>query len=209
MRSPFFMPVRSHRLRYGMHITLMRHGKPILASRRWRAPCDMGEWIAQYDRAEADSAGIPAASLAAARSCTHIFASTLPRARFSAEALGYAAPRLDALFCEAALPSSSWRFPRLPPALWAALLRIAWLLGYARGAATLAAETLRARQAANCLVAAAAEGPVLLVGHGIMNRLIARELRRSGWTSTNRQRSGYWSAVRYTLPGSVTPNRSG
>jgi hypothetical protein len=49
-----------------MHITLMRHGKPILASRRWRAPCDMGEWIAQYDLAEIDGAGIPAASLAAA-----------------------------------------------------------------------------------------------------------------------------------------------
>jgi broad specificity phosphatase PhoE len=88
-------------------------------------------------------------------------------------------------------------------------LRIAWLLGYARGAATFAAETLRARQAANCLVAAAAQGPVLLVGHGIMNRLIARELRHADWTSANRQRSGYWSAVRYTSPGSVTPNRSG
>jgi broad specificity phosphatase PhoE len=49
-------------------------------------------------------------------------------------------------------------------------------------------------------VAAAAEGPVLLVGHGIMNRLIARELRHAGWTSANRQRSGYWRAVRYQSP---------
>jgi broad specificity phosphatase PhoE len=183
-----------------MHITLMRHGKPILATRRWRAPCDMSEWIVQYDRAEIDGVRIPAASLAAARSCAHIFASTLPRARVSAAALGCAVPRLDALFCEAALPFPLWRFPHLPPPLWASLLRIAWLLGYARGAATFAAETLRARQAANCLVAAAAEGPVLLVGHGIMNRLIARELRRSGWTSADCQRSGYWSAVRYQSP---------
>ncbi len=41
----------------------------------------------------------------------------------------------------------------------------------------------------------AAEGPVLLPGHGIMNQLIARPLEAAGWT---RQRNGN-SATAYRL----------
>ena len=183
-----------------MHITLMRHGRPVLASSPWLAPRDMGRWIAQYDAAEVDPAAIPAASVAAAGACNVIFASTLPRALASARALGHAAPRTDALFCEAPLPFPLWRFPRLPPAVWVVLFRLAWLGGYARGADAYAVVALRAKAASASLVAAAADGPVLLVGHGILNRMIARELRRAGWTTASHQRSGHWAATGFQSP---------
>jgi broad specificity phosphatase PhoE len=168
-----------------------------MSASRWLAPCDMGQWIAQYDQAGVDSCAIPPDSLAAAGAAVIVFASTLPRAQSSARALGHAAPCLDALFCEAALPHPLWRYPRLPPALWAALFRLAWLCGYARGADALATVQRRAQAASAQLIASAAAGPVLLVGHGIMNRLIARELRAAGWAATSRHRSAHWGTAGY------------
>lgn len=183
-----------------MHITLMRHGRPMLTPSRWLAPCEMGGWIARYDDAGVHADAIPTASSGAASTATVVFASTLPRAQASARALGHTAPRIDALFREAALPFPPWRFPRLPPPVWAALFRVAWLCGYARDADALATVKRRAKAASVQLIACAADGPVLLVGHGVMNRLIARELRAAGWIATGRQRSGYWAATRFHCP---------
>ena len=184
-----------------MQITLMRHGKPVVAPGRWLAPCDMGGWIAQYDQAEVHTAAIPADSVRAAGAAAIVFTSTLPRAQSSARALGHTAPHVDALFCEAPLPFPLWRFPRLPPVLWAALFRLAWLCGYARGADTLALVNMRARAASAQLIACAADGPVLLIGHGVMNRLIARALRAAGWTAISGHRSEYWGTSSYQQAG--------
>lgn len=178
-----------------MQITLIRHGKPILSPSRWLAPCEMGQWIAAYDQSGVEAVDIPPASIAACSSATVIFSSTLQRAQSSARALGYHAPCMDALFCEAALPFPLWRLPRLPATLWTALFRLAWLLGYARGADGLAAVTARAQAASALLIAGAAGGHVVLIGHGVMNRLIARELRALGWSGKRSHRSGYWSTV--------------
>lgn len=180
-----------------LQITLMRHGEPVMSASRWLAPCDMGQWTARYDAAQVHASAIPARSIATASTACVIFASTLPRARSSASALGHAAPRVDALFREAALPYPLWHFPRLPPAAWVALFRLAWLCGYARGAESLATVRLRAKAASAQLIACAAEGPVLLVGHGVMNFLIARELRAAGWRATGRHGSGYWGTASY------------
>jgi len=160
----------------------------------------MGQWIAAYDRSVVEAAAIPAASIAACSSGTVIFASTLARAMSSAAALGYRTPCIDAVFREASLPLSLWRSPRLPPQLRAALFRLGWLLGFARGAESLAVATARARSASALLIAGAAEGPVVLIGHGIMNRLIAGELRAAGWLNTGRHCSGYWGAVSLQSP---------
>lgn len=180
-----------------MQITLMRHGKPIFAASSWLAPCDLGQWIAAYDRSEVALDAIPAGSITAARAAAAVFASDLPRAQSSARALGHPAPRIDALFREAALPFVCWRFPRLSPPVWAALLRLCWLLGYSRGAASLASARRRARAASAVLIARAADGPVLLLGHGVINRLIARELAAAGWQAATRHGRGYWGSVTY------------
>jgi broad specificity phosphatase PhoE len=178
-----------------MQITLMRHGKPVLERGRWIAPHQMAQWIASYDQAAIDAVALPAGAFEAARAASVVFASTLPRAQSSALALGHDAPRLDALFCEVRLPFSTWRFPYLPASVWAAAFRVCWLFGYARNADSLAAARLRARAACALLVSSAAEGPVLLVGHGVINRLIARELRASGWIATTAHGSGYWGTI--------------
>jgi broad specificity phosphatase PhoE len=181
----------------GMHITLMRHGKPIFAPGGWLAPVELGSWIARYDQSDVLTSPIPADSIAAARNAALVLTSTLPRARASALALGHAAGRSDALFREAPLPFPLWRYPRLSPALWIVLLRLSWLCGYARGADSVAAVRRRAQAASAQLIACAANGPVLLIGHGIMNHMIARELRAAGWRAASPHRSGYWATTRF------------
>lgn len=76
-----------------------------------------------------------------------------------------------------------------------------WLCGLSRNAERPAAAKQRAVQAANILVtfAKVTNGPVLLMGHGVMNRLIARELMSLGWKERRRQGNGYWSAGIYRL----------
>lgn len=143
--------------------------------------------------------GLPDASVALAASASFMVASTAPRALRSAQMLGRRPEVTDAIYCEAQLPFAGWRFPRLPPALWAGFFRLLWLCGYARGADSIDATRMRAREAADRLVSMAADGPVLLVGHGIMNRLIARELVERGWSAPEKHNNGHWGASEYVL----------
>ncbi|MDN2670657.1 hypothetical protein OX459_04525 [Janthinobacterium sp. SUN026] len=189
----------------------MRHGEPRLAKGRWIAPLQMGQWINLYNQSIIKEGGIPAQCAAAALSASTIVASTAPRACSSARALGDLPFMQEAIFYEAGLPFALWKAPWLPAEAWAAIFRLLWLFGYARGSDSLqitrrraraAAErlvALAARAAAERLVALAARGPVLLVGHGIMNRLIGKELQALGWLARNRQGSRYWSMGVYEL----------
>ncbi|WP_181373306.1 hypothetical protein [Massilia glaciei] len=49
------------------------------------------------------------------------------------------------------------------------------------------------------LVARASSGPVLLVGHGIMNRLIAKGLLALGWHGTASPGGRHWQAGTFRL----------
>ncbi|MGK5039166.1 histidine phosphatase family protein [Janthinobacterium sp. GB1R12] len=177
----------------------MRHGEPRLARGRWIAPMQMGQWIELYNQSLIKEGDVPAQCCAAALSASTIVASTAPRACSSARALGDLPFMQEAMFTEARLPFALWRAPWLPAEAWAVIFRLLWLFGYARGADSLTLTRRRARAAAERLVALAAQGPVLLVGHGIMNRLIGKELQALGWRARDRQGSRYWSMGVYEL----------
>lgn len=107
-----------------MKITLMRHGKPLLPDTRWLAPFELELWIEHYNRSEVESVGIPAASVKAASAASVIVTSTAPRALSSVQALHHNDFEADAVFCEAQLPFALWRFPYLPPHVWAAFFTV-------------------------------------------------------------------------------------
>ena len=182
-----------------MKIILMRHGKPVLTQAGWIAPTGMERWIEHYNFSAVEADGAPVASLQLANSVACIAASTARRALSSVQARVHRASLVDALFCEAQLPFSLWRFPRLSPFVWAAFFRLLWLFGYSRGADSIRVTRSRARAAAHKLIALAENGPVLLVGHGIMNRLIGTELHALGWACPMKQESKYWSANVYEI----------
>jgi len=178
-------------------IILMRHGKPDLGPIGKVSARDMAQWIEQYDLVGIVDEPIPEASQALARKAGVIVSSTAPRALASAAALGMSPSLIDAVFCEARLPHGKWTQPRLSPFTWAFIYRMAWLCGFSARVESARDAGLRADRAAQQLQRLAEDKDVLLMGHGFMNRMIAKRLARAGWVRQDSSGSRYWSASRY------------
>ena len=74
-----------------------------------------------------------------------------------------------------------------------------WLLGYSANSESFKAAKARTKQAADKLEALAAEhGAVLLAGHGLFNRLLAKKLINRGWNGPKSPASGHWGYGVYT-----------
>ena len=187
-----------------MQIALVRHGRPRLAVPRRIAGHELRVWIDRYDGAGIDpELPPPAKTLALAAAAACIVTSTLRRSIESARALAPApATVAEAAFREAGLPSPTHTRLRLSPRAWGALTRIAWYLGWCPNAETLGQARQRAASAAAHLVELCHKhGSVLLVGHAVFNRLIAAELRRSGWRGPALPSGSYWQAGVYQRRG--------
>lgn len=161
----------------------------------------MAEWISQYNLCDTGSDMPPQFSKTLASRALHIISSPLPRARSSLTALGREPDLIDEVFREADLPVFHIPAFRLPPIFWASVFRIMWFCGISRNVESLGIAKQRAVQAADILVTSVkvVNGPVLLMGHGVMNRRIAKELVSIGWKEYRRQGNGYWNAGIYSL----------
>jgi broad specificity phosphatase PhoE len=182
-------------------ILLLRHGVPRGDHLTRVRGCDFAAWVAAYESAPLDErAGPPAELCRCAADIACIVTSTMRRARESAALVAPGRPvTASALFDEAALPTRiPWRIA-LKPDHWDALARAAWLAGWSAGVESLAEASTRSEQAAQRLDELARDhGSVLLVGHGMMNTLILRALRRRGWRGSGSPRA-YWGAVTLRL----------
>lgn len=180
-------------------IILMRHGRPNLAPGGKVSALDMKYWIEHYELSEIVEHPVPVASMDLAATAKVIISSNAPRALASVRALGLRPHLIDAIFCEAKLPHGRWRRPRFSPFTWAFFLRIAWLCGFSGGVESAREAKVRANTAAQRLQLIANEGPVLLLGHGFMNRLIAKQLESAGWICRESSGTRYWSAAVYQM----------
>jgi broad specificity phosphatase PhoE len=82
--------------------------------------------------------------------------------------------------------------------MWLAAFRLIWLAGLSTSPESLSQAKTRARRAAQRLLELAQiEGRVLVIGHGIMNQLIANELRRRGWHGPKRPARGHCQGSQY------------
>ena len=163
-----------------MTIILMRHGKPNHQAAGRVSLQALAEWCEAYDLSQV-SDGPPPRSLAIARQAVVVVCSPLPRAQSSLSQLGLQPHEVDALFSEVAVPLLRSGAVQLPTLCWLALLRLLWLCGYAGQSESLKHARHRASTAAEKLIEHSRRGTVLLLGHGIMNKMIARELRKRGW----------------------------
>lgn len=180
-------------------IILMRHGQPHLAGIGKVSPRGMQRWIADYEQSAITDLPPPQASAALAARARVIVSSSAPRALTSVAALGLEPDRVDGMFCEAQLPYGRWPLPRLSPFTWAFVLRMLWLCGAHGQVESARKATARAQAAARQLQSLADNGSVLLLGHGFMNRMIARHLKAGGWERHSSSGSGYWSAAVYRM----------
>ncbi|MBK5418646.1 histidine phosphatase family protein [Pseudomonas sp. TH31] len=178
-------------------IILMRHGQPNLDVVDKVSALDMKRWIEQYDLSEIINQPVPKASVELAVTAKVIVSSSAPRALTSVRALGLQPTLVDEVFCEAQLPYGRWTLPRLPPFTWVFIFRILWLCGFSGKVESARQAKIRANTAAQRLQSLTGEGAVLLLGHGIMNRMIAKQLEAAGWTRHKSNGNRYWSATSY------------
>jgi broad specificity phosphatase PhoE len=181
-------------------IILARHGRPVLDSRTWISGNELGAWLEAEREAPLDPASRPSAELEQlARAARLVIVSPLRRSRDSAQRLRPAIePTIEEVVREAPLPSAFRSSLRLPPAVWAAIARSAWFCGWSPGVERFSEVRRRAAAAARRLQALATDrGDVLVVGHGLMNTLIAAELRALGWRGARFPSRSHWQFGRY------------
>jgi broad specificity phosphatase PhoE len=170
-------------------IVLVRHGRPD-CDRPARLDRDgFVAWLGRYRVArvtERAPAGVEAAV---------VLSSGLARAIDSAALLAPSvAAKAEPLFdeVETAVPAVGLT---LPLAAWLGLARVAWM-GGAYSMEPVGVAGRRAERAAERLLAAAVAGDVVMVGHGWMNRMIARALARRGLRRRETNGSAYWGQIR-------------
>lgn len=177
-------------------IVLARPGKPGWDERTPIPGHALAEWVRGRDNAPIDPSLAPPAELVQiARSSRVLAASTLRR---SLESAALVAPgvkqQVNPLFREVFLPTDFHSGLRLPPKMWTSIARSAWYTGWSPGVESFAEARERAALAAMVLVElASAYESVLLVGHGLMDGLIGRRLRRSGWKGPRLRPRRLWS----------------
>jgi broad specificity phosphatase PhoE len=183
-------------------ITLVRHGTPDWDFRTPIPGAALAHWLEGERAAALATTQRPSAELSAqVRHAGCVVVSPLRRSIESARAVAPGVdPIVDECFTEPALPSAPASASRLRfrPGVWTWLARSAWFCGWSRGVETFRAARARASRAAGTLAALATEhGDVVLIGHGLMNILIAAELRRLGWRGPRFPRPRHWAFAVY------------
>ncbi len=183
-----------------MQIILMRHGKPELDLESLKqqkvSARQVGEIVASYEFSGLSSTATPTeAASTVADECSAAFSSDLKRATDSIQKLGIQAKTTyDDVFREPALPYLNLGWPKFSFFTYCILFRVLWFLGFSANGESYNSAKRRARTCAKILrKSAKEEGRVLLLGQGMMNRLIARELRGRGWYNAQHGDDGYWS----------------
>jgi len=163
-----------------MKIILIRHAKvqidnPTIAS------FEMNSFIEAYNTASIQPFDISNRLKSLIDSVDSVFTSNLSRTKESAKYLGIEIDKSSDIFNEAGLPYANWTFFKLPATLWALLFRMMWLFGYANNSESYKEAKIRATIAADSLLECTQNNKtVLFIGHGVMNKLISKELKCRG-----------------------------
>jgi len=176
-----------------MQIVLVRHGKPEKNSASIHAS-QIQDWVQQYNSADLDNSSKPPAPLlAVAKLSDVVFSSDLKRSQQSAQLLTTTTQPGLAIYREVDLPNLRFPSPKLSPSTWVALFRLLWLFGLSKQCESFPKARKRAQFAASQLEQAAQQyGSVMLVGHGLFNRFIAKVLVKQNWLGPSSLGNQYW-----------------
>ncbi len=178
-----------------MRVILMRHGKPSLPPQKSVTSSEFKNWIDSYNSAELCEKSKPElTSIEIAKSCNAVLCSSLKRSLNSASILGIKEVNLiEHDLREMEMPWGKTIGFKIKPEYWAIIFRILWFLGYSKNSESFKEAKLRAFNAASLLESTAKEkGSVLFVGHGMLNRYIAKHLTEQGWLVRKKVSSNYW-----------------
>lgn len=180
-----------------MNIILLRHGKPDVSLKGLLNAVEIKQLVAAYQLSTIQDA--PPKYLYEQFNNYYVVCSDLPRSLKSANKIGFSqADYKDGLFSEADLPHFDQSKLRLPVTVWVIVLRVMWIFGFKKNGESFKQAKSRAQRAAIKLIALAEEHEnIILVGHGLMNRLIAKQLSRLNWRGPVSPGKKYWQFGRY------------
>lgn len=185
-------------------ILLIRHGQPHIALSPRTSHTGFADYIDAYEEAGLSPSNLPPEEVRdLARELDHVFTSGRPRSQQSAAALAPHAELIaDPLFAEAPLASPPIPLLNMRVPKWAVVSRILWHAGFHPEIENPRAAAKRAVQAAEILMARAAEkGVTALVAHGYFNWMIGRVLVKRGFKRTGSHQARYWNTVIYEKNG--------
>ena len=175
-----------------MEIILLRHGKPSVEINGHVSACEFKQLVKEYTQSGIQDH--PPIDLKDQFNSHYVVCSHLERSLQSAKHLGMPEVHLtDELFAETDIPHFDQFIFKLPILAWLISLRIMWLLGFSKNGESFKEAKNRAKLASNKLIALAQKNEkVILVGHGLMNRLIAKQLRLNNWQGPKSPGKNYW-----------------
>ena len=182
-----------------MEIILLRHGKPNIELSGYLSVKELKKLINEY--AKSGIKVSPDNKLQNNFTDYFVICSDLTRSKESAKALGLNSISLsDLIFKEADLPHFDNNFLKLPVTVWVILLRLLWLFGFKKNGESFLQAKERSKLATEKLIALAqVNEKIIVVGHGLMNRLIGRQLKKKSWLVSPIVGKSYWEYRSYTL----------
>ena len=175
-------------------IVLARHGRPFLKDVLPITGAELGAFVRRYNECGINrQVPPPEALMKIATTSACVLSSNLPRSLESAAWLSDTA-QIEPDLREAGLPDRISMPIRLHPAVCVVLARAVWWLNFSTSAETIADARARAGSATRRLCELAREHrSVLVVGHGMFNRFVAKRLRENGWNGPRALPRAYWS----------------
>ena len=175
-------------------ITFVRHAKVDMDSSKSITAKMLKSWEEEYNTAPIIQ-NIPQdeALHKVIAEVDYILSSTLRRTKDSIVLLGSSVDESNALFNEAQIPTLNGNFIKLKPTSWMVVFRLLSLVGFGRWAVTLKETKMQAKEASMLLLERSKEHDnIILVGHGVMNWLIRKELLDSDWKGEGKDAHGNW-----------------
>lgn len=171
----------------------MRHGKPNMPRQLIRS-VQFGEWIENYNIAHLCETSSPSDEVfAISAGANAVICSSLQRSTDSALRLGLQPTITDSIFREMEMPHWSFVSPPLPAKVWSFLFRLCWFAGLTSHAESFKDAKVRASNATKQLIKHAQDHQkIIFVGHGMLNRFIAKALLQDGWVGPKHPGGKYW-----------------
>ena len=171
----------------------MRHAKVLIKKRNIYAN-EIKSVVEEYDQTVIDNNVDNLDELKKVVDEVDFFVSSgLRRSVDSLALLGKEANYINKLFAEVKDPHFSRKFIKLPLYTWIAISKLLWRFGYSGGNLSYRKSREEAFEASKLLIEFAKEqGSVLLLGHGMKNRLIVKALKKQGWSERKKLSMKNW-----------------
>lgn len=175
-------------------IILLRHGEVDIQNNQNISANQFEKWIIKYNNSNIKPEFESKNEIKNLFDQTDILiSSNLKRSVQSIEIFDKTPFETSSIFNEAQLPFSNWKVLKLHPQIWLVTFRLLWLLGYSKNSESFKEAKKRAKNATKKLIELSNQNKtILLVGHGIMNKLIQKELIALNWIESKKLQNKNW-----------------